>query len=312
MTFLQIFLVIILLLVVVYLLFASGTIKIASGVFLITLIGVIVGLAIGALVTVPLSRLANPYGQWLPLIANVFIVALVTNFFLTYRQSFSKYMEQFYNLLLSWTGRGGETGKSHGKEVILDTSAIIDGRVLEVARTGFLLNSRLLVPKFVLEELQRIADSEDDLKRARGRRGLDVLNQLGKEKDVKVVVLEETNDGIDVDAKIVKLAKERGARLMTVDFNLNKVAQIQNVVVLNVNELHDALRPVVLPGEIIEVKVIQEGKDHTQGVGYLEDGTMVVVENGRRLIGKEVEVVVTRMFQTAAGKMIFGAPKEEE
>jgi len=221
-------------------------------------------------------------------------------------------LEQLYQILTALAGRGGKEAstKLRGREVVLDTSAIIDGRVLEVAHTGFLLDSRLLVPKFVLEELQRIADSEDDLKRARGRRGLEILNQLGKEKEIKVKVIEEEVNGNDVDAKIVRLAKERGARLMTVDFNLNKVAQIQGVEVLNINELHDALRPVVLPGEILEVKIIQEGKDRTQGVGYLEDGTMVVVENGRRFLGKEIEIVVTRMFQTAAGKMIFGEPKE--
>jgi len=312
MFFLQILLLIVLVLLAVYLLFASGTIKVASGVFLVTLAGVIVGLSIGALVTVPLSRLADPYGQWLPLVVNVFIVALVTNFFYTQRRSFGRYLEQLYQLIVSLAARGGgEQSKVIGKEVLLDTSAIIDGRVLEVARTGFLLNSKLLVPKFVLEELQRIADSEDDLKRARGRRGLDVLNRLGKEKDVRVQVLEGETDGNDVDAKIVRLAKERKARLMTVDFNLNKVAQIQGVTVLNINELHDAMRPVVLPGEILEIKIIQEGKDKTQGVGYLEDGTMVVVESGRRFLGKEIEVVVTRMFQTAAGKMIFGVPREE-
>ncbi len=312
MTFLQILLLIVLALIFLYLLFTSGAIRITSGVFLTTLAGVIVGLAIGALVTVPLSRLSPPYNQWLPLIVNIFVVALVINIFYNQRQSLGRYLEQLYRAILALASRPGEqVGRSGPQEIVLDTSAIIDGRVLEVAQTGFLLGSRLLVPKFVLEELQKIADSEDDLKRARGRRGLEILNQLGKDKQVRVQVLEEVSSGNDVDTKIVKLAKERHARLMTVDFNLNKVAQIQGVQVLNVNELHDALRPVVLPGEVIETRIVQEGKDKTQGVGYLEDGTMVVVENGRRYLGCEVEVVVTRMFQTAAGKMIFGVPKEE-
>lgn len=310
---LQIFLLIILALIVVYLLFASGTIKVASGVFLVTLAGVIVGLAIGALITVPLSRLADPYGQWLPLIANVFIVALVTNFFYTQRGPFGRYLEQFYKFISSTVSRSEAVPQKEAvREIVIDTSVIIDGRILEVARTGFLLSDRLLVPRFVLEEMQHIADSEDDLKRARGRRGLDVLGQLRKESNVKVVIMDDEVPGNGVDTKVVALAKKRGAKLLTLDFNLNKVAQIQNVPVLNINELHDALRPVVLPGETLEIKVIQEGKDRTQGVGYLEDGTMVVIEGGRRFIGQEVEVVVTRMFQTAAGKMIFTVPKADD
>ena len=196
-----------------------------------------------------------------------------------------------------------------GEELFfVDTSAIIDGRIIDLCKTRF-LEGRLLIPRFVLRELQSVADSADPIKRNRGRRGLEVLNELRKQTHVEVRIHEEDVDTIaEVDAKLVRLAQLSGAKVITTDYNLNKVAQLQNVSVLNVNELAQALRPVVLPGEALEVKPIKEGKEPNQSVAYLEDGTMVVVESGRHLIGQPVRGVVTSVLQTAAGRMVFMRP----
>ena len=192
--------------------------------------------------------------------------------------------------------------------VVVDTSAIIDGRIADLCKTRF-LEGKLLVPRFVLQELQAVADSTDPLKRNRGRRGLDVLNSLRAQPHVDVRIHEEDIPGVvETDAKLVKVAQLLGAKVVTTDYNLNKVAQLQGVSVLNVNELAQALRPVMLPGEMLEVKPIKEGKEPHQSVAYLEDGTMVVVEQGRHLIGQTVSGVVTSVLQTAAGRMIFVRP----
>lgn len=189
--------------------------------------------------------------------------------------------------------------------VILDTSVIIDGRIGDIARTHF-LEGYLVVPKFVLEELQRIADSSDALKRAKGRRGLDILNALRKDEKITLKIHEEDfSEPADVDGKILKLAKLIDARVLTNDYNLNKVAQLQDITVLNLNDLTNALRPIVLPGEKLDVHLSKEGKEHDQALAYLPDGTMIVVEHGRRLIGQNTQVVVTSVLQTSAGKMIF-------
>jgi uncharacterized protein YacL len=189
--------------------------------------------------------------------------------------------------------------------VILDTSIIIDGRIVDICKTKF-LEGKLVVPRFVLKELQQIADSTDAMKRQRGRRGLEILNILRKEAGVDVTIQEEDiPETQEVDAKLVKLAKLLVGKILTVDFNLNRVATIQGIKVLNINELANALKPVVFPGETIRVKLIKEGKEHNQAVAYLEDGTMIVVEEGRKLIGQDVTVVVTSVLQTQAGRMIF-------
>ncbi len=194
---------------------------------------------------------------------------------------------------------------------ILDTSVIIDGRIADICRSGF-LEGTLVIPEFILEELRHIADSPDLLKRNRGRRGLDILNRIQKDLDVKVEILPQDYEDItEVDSKLVRLAKNIGGKILTNDFNLNKVAELQGVPVLNINELANAVKPVVLPGEEMYVKVIKEGKEHGQGVAYLDDGTMIVVDEGRRFIGDEVEVLVTSILQTAAGRMIFAKPKSE-
>ncbi|MFH1338933.1 MAG: PIN domain nuclease [Candidatus Omnitrophota bacterium] len=195
---------------------------------------------------------------------------------------------------------------------VLDTSVIIDGRISDVYKTGF-LDSKLVLPRFILRELQNIADSTDPIKRQRGRRGLEILNNLQKEAGVNVIINDEDFADIkDVDAKVVRLAKLLEAKILTVDFNLNRVASIQGVRVLNINELANALKPVVFPGEAMKIRLIREGKEYNQAVGYLDDGTMVVVEDARRMIGQEIKVVVTSVLQTQAGRMIFTRPERPE
>ncbi len=188
---------------------------------------------------------------------------------------------------------------------VLDTSVIIDGRISDICDSKF-ITGRFIIPRFVLKELQQIADSQDALKRNRGRRGLDVLNKMQKNPHIDIKIHEEDYPDIpDVDTKLVKLAKVLDARIFTNDYNLNKIAELQGVAVLNINELANALKPVMLPGEVIEVKIVKEGKEENQGVGYLDDGTMIVVEGGRWLIGQTKKVTVTSVLQTAAGRLIF-------
>lgn len=192
---------------------------------------------------------------------------------------------------------------------ILDTSVIIDGRIADIVKTGF-LEGILLIPSFVLEELRHIADSSDLLKRNRGRRGLDILNQISKETAIKVHIHEQDFDDInEVDSKLVRLGQVLESPLLTNDYNLNKVAELQGVMVLNINELANALKPIVLPGEEMLVQVMKEGKEPGQGVAYLDDGTMIVVDMGRRYMGQNITVLVTSVLQTAAGRMIFAKPK---
>lgn len=189
--------------------------------------------------------------------------------------------------------------------VLLDTSVIIDGRIADIIATKF-IDGKIVIPKFVLKELQQISDSSDSLKRNRGRRGLDILQKIRKSSDTDVKIEDEDFPDIaDVDAKLIKLAKILGAKVATNDYNLNKIAQLQDVAVLNINELANALKAVVLPGEVLDVKIIKEGKEFNQGVAYLEDGTMIVVDNTRNLIGQNVRAVVTSVLQTSAGRMIF-------
>ena len=189
---------------------------------------------------------------------------------------------------------------------ILDTSVIIDGRVADVCETGF-IDGILLIPQFVLRELQQVADSADSLKRNRGRRGLDILQRIQKMAGIEVQILEKDFPQIrEVDLKLIELAKELEAKIVTNDFNLNKIAQLQDVPVLNINELANSLKPVVLPGEVMKVFILKEGKEYNQGVAYLDDGTMVVVDNARKMIGKTIDTSVTSVLQTTAGKMIFG------
>ncbi|WAH35251.1 PIN/TRAM domain-containing protein [Alicyclobacillus dauci] len=198
---------------------------------------------------------------------------------------------------------------NHSMDKLLDTSVIIDGRIVELARTG-IIDGSLVVPSFVLYELQHLADSSNDLIRNRGRRGLDVLNTIQREQKVHVEIQEiDFEDVSEVDSKLIRLAKQRNATIFTNDFNLNKVCQVQGIPVLNMNDLANAIKQVILPGEELDVAVVKEGKEANQGVGYLEDGTMIVIEGGRRLIGTNVRIYVTSLLQTSSGRMVFAKPK---
>jgi uncharacterized protein YacL len=212
--------------------------------------------------------------------------------------------------LFDWSASSGQASYIDSK--ILDTSVLIDGRIVEIAEAGF-LDGRLLVPQFVLHELQTIADSSDSARRNRGRRGLDVVSQLQKTPDLFVEVIAQDFPNIrEVDLKLIQLAKSSVAKIVTNDFNLNKLAQVQGIRVLNINELANSVKPVVLPGEAMRVFILKEGKEHNQGVAYLDDGTMVVVDNARRLISKTIDITVTSVLQTTAGKMIFGKYDERQ
>lgn len=195
---------------------------------------------------------------------------------------------------------------------ILDTSVIIDGRIFDICRTGF-IEGPIIIPSFVLEELRHIADSSDSLKRNRGRRGLDVLNRIQKELDIEVGIYEDTSDdNTEVDVKLLKLGQKLGAKVVTNDYNLNKVAEFQGVAVLNINDLANAVKPVVLPGEEMLVQVIKDGKETGQGVAYLDDGTMIVIDGGKKHVGQSIDVLVTSVLQTSAGRMIFAKPKDAD
>lgn len=204
------------------------------------------------------------------------------------------------------------TAKGVKEDIVLfDTSVIIDGRVADICETSF-LGGRLYLPRFVLKELQLIADSSDPLKRNRGRRGLDILNRMQKSPTMEIKIHEtDYPDLTTVDAKLVRLSQDLGAKLLTNDYNLNKVAELQGVKVLNINELANAVKPIVIPGEMMQVRVLKEGKEYDQGVAYLDDGTMVVVDNGRRKIGQNVSVTITSVLQTQAGRMIFAKLSDE-
>lgn len=201
-----------------------------------------------------------------------------------------------------------EKTQAVGIPKILDTSVIIDGRIADICKTGF-IEGPLVIPEFVLEELQHIADSSDSLKRNRGRRGLDILRKIQQELDLEVIISDEKFADIqEVDSKLLKLTQKLQGKIITIDYNLNKVASVQGLDVLNINELANAVKPVVIPGENMEVTIVKEGKEANQGLAYLDDGTMIVVEQGKKYMNKKIEVVVTSVLQTAAGKMIFVRP----
>lgn len=270
------------------------------------MIGLVSGWVIALIISVPLLRI--PFvGDYLPIILGVILGYL--GLMVGLRKT-DDLPEAF-----SRTQRGNlksRTVDTDASPKILDTSVIIDGRISDITKSGF-LEGDLIVPGFVLEELQHIADSSDVLKRNRGRRGLDILNKIQKEPYSHVRIVEEDYADInEVDTKLVKLARDMGGKVVTNDYNLNKVCELQGVPVLNINELANAVKPVVLPGEELKVQVIKDGKEQGQGVGYLDDGTMIVVDGGRRYIGQTVAVLVTSVLQTAAGRMIFAKPKAME
>lgn len=287
----------------------SRIIKLSLRGLAVLLSGSIVGLLIGALISLPLGRLPDPLGSILPIVVSLLATLIMIRVFHYQEQAL---IQAFAVLPWATQPRPPKTAKGavSKQAILVDTSVIIDGRIADIAKAGF-VPGKMLVPRFVLAELQNIADSDDAMRRGRGRRGLEMLNQIQETPDIEMEVIEEDVSGIkEVDAKLVALGKKLGANILTTDYNLNRVAQIEGVRVLNINELSNAIRPVVLPGEEMTVKIVQTGKERNQGVGYLPDGTMIVVENGDKLIGTELSVEVTRVFQTVAGKMIFAAPKK--
>lgn len=220
--------------------------------------------------------------------------------------------EELLSLMPNYRAKHSKTSKKSEVPKILDTSVIIDGRILDICRTGF-IEGPLIIPSPVLEELRHIADSADGLKRNRGRRGLDILNKIQKEIDIEVRIWsKEIKDAKEVDVKLLVLARELGGKVVTNDYNLNKVAEFQGVSVLNINELANSVKPILLPGEELSILVSKAGKEHNQGIGYLDDGTMIVVENGRKFVDSTIDIVVTSVLQTAAGRMIFARPKSEQ
>ena len=272
-----------------------------------SIVGLVIGLVFAALLTFPLSLLPDPFGKVLP-----FVGVLLFGYFgvaiFVMRQNDLFNMFNMFNGRESVNRKDGSNNRgnpSENRTILLDTSVIIDGRIADIARTGFLPGS-LLIPRFVLNELQYIADSSDGLRRQRGRRGMEVLSQLQKEPSIPVRVSDIDVEGVhEVDDKLVILARQ------TNDYNLNRIAELQGVTILNVNELANAVKSVLLPGETLSIRVIQDGKELGQGVGYMDDGTMVVIENGRDYMNQETMVTVTKVLQTAAGRMIFARPEEQ-
>lgn len=273
-------------------------------------VGLISGLIISSLLTQLLPRTVPFLGDYLPLALTLLLTYVAVAVSVKKREDVAHLFQPARRGTgyqgFDWWGPVARPSQVK----ILDTSVIIDGRVADIVRTGF-LEGTLVIPEFVLRELQHIADSSDVLKRNRGRRGLDILKQMQKEGHARIEVVDRDFDDLtEVDAKLVRLAKLMDGQVITNDFNLNKVAELHGVPVLNINELANALKPVVLPGEEMTVHVIKDGKEQGQGVAYLDDGTMIVIDGGRRYIGQTVDVVVTSVLQTAAGRMIFAKPQE--
>lgn len=295
-------------------------------------IGLTVGLIISSLLAIPLAPLANlptNLGHILP-----FVVAVVLSF-LGITLAVQRKTDMVHLFQTGFLARRRERERDREEErerdrdkgskdrdkeraaqkppepqILLDTSAIIDGRIADISMTGFVYGT-LVVPQFVLNELQRIADSADTMRRNRGRRGLEMLNRLQKDTTVPIEIVDtDVEDIAEVDGKLVKLARIQHCPIITNDFNLNRVAELQGVKVLNINELANAVKPVLLPGEDLPIRIMQDGKELGQGVGYLDDGTMIVVEGGRQFMNMTVEVTVTRVLQTVAGRMIFAHPKQ--
>lgn len=287
--------------------------KLKANTFFIGVFAVVVGLLIGSLAYLPLSKLPGIYGVWIPVIFYAVMVVSAVWLFIsrkdTIEQTFGT-LSKAIRLLISLRPQLQGVHKHKEAEIMVDTSVLIDGRLPDIAATNF-LPGNLVVPKFILLELQNIADSDDRMRRTKGRRGLDTLEKLKKEHQLRVESTPEAlkEDRSPVDEKLIKMAKMFGAYVITNDFNLNKVAKVDGVRVLNINELSQALRPVLIPGEELTIEVIQMGKEKGQGVGYLSDGTMIVVERGDVLVGQTVRVEIKRVLQTTAGKMYFAILK---
>jgi uncharacterized protein YacL len=282
--------------------------ELSTAEFVAAVLGLLIGLLMGLLLGLPLSNFDAPLGTWLPLgVSLLFGLGMLgltvakREDLLTAAQAIGVFRPR--DLDAENDARRGEP------HIVVDTSAIIDGRIADIVESGFIYGT-LVVPRFVLEEIQHIADSSDAMRRNRGRRGLEILNRMQKEPATPVEIVDDAVPDVpEVDAKLVALALTRSRVILTNDFNLNRVAELQGVRVMNINSLANAVKPAVLPGEDLHVRVIQEGKEPGQGVGFLDDGTMIVVEGGARHIDRELDVSVTRVLQTVAGRMIFAQPR---
>ncbi|MEX2183392.1 MAG: PIN domain-containing protein [Chloroflexota bacterium] len=282
--------------------------ELSTAEFVTAVAGLLLGLLMGLLLGFPLGNINEPFGTWLPLGVSLFLGLGMLGLTVAKRKDLVVAAEAI-GLIRPATRDGDVNVRRGDPHIVVDTSAIIDGRIAEIVESGFIYGT-LVVPRFVLDELQHIADSSDTLRRNRGRRGLEILSRMQKEPGTPVEIVEDAiPDVAEVDAKLVALALMRSRVILTNDFNLNRVADLQGVRVMNINSLANAVKPAVLPGEELRVRVIQEGKESGQGVGFLDDGTMIVVEGGARHIDRELDVSVTRVLQTVAGRMIFAQPR---
>ncbi len=282
--------------------------ELSTAEFVTAVVGLLIGLLMGLLLGLPLALFPAPLGTWLPIGVSLFLGLGMLGLTVAKRDDLLLAAEAI-GLVRRPRPTGDKDAASGDPRIVVDTSAIIDGRIKDIVDSGFVYGT-LVVPKFVLEELQHIADSSDTLRRNRGRRGLEILAQMQKDSPTPIEIVDEPMAEIpEVDAKLVALARARSRAILTNDYNLNRVAELQGVRVLNVNSLANAVKPAVLPGEELRVRVIQEGKEAGQGVGFLDDGTMIVVEGGVRYIDKDLDVSVTRVLQTVAGRMIFAQPR---
>ena len=277
--------------------------------------GLLIGLIIAAFIGAPLSGI---FVGIHPAIGPIIFVLLELIAAILGAEIFVKKKEDISSTLLIFKRNNQRErekekksrGYAKGSAKVLDTSVIIDGRIFDLCQTGF-IEGTLVIPSFVLDELRHISDSSDSLKRNRGRRGLDILNKIQKELEIETEIWEgDFKEIAEVDSKLLKLAQKLNGKVITNDFNLNKVAEFQGVPVLNINDLANAIKPVLLPGEEMKIIVIKDGKESDQGIGYLDDGTMIVVEGGRKFIGEEIFIIVTSVLQTSAGRMIFAKPKD--
>jgi uncharacterized protein YacL len=282
--------------------------QLSTAEFVTAVLGLLIGLLMGLLLGLPLSNIGGVFGEWLPLGVSLSLGLGMLGLTVAKRADLTVAAEAI-GLLRRPVAEGERRTLAGEPHIVVDTSAIIDGRIAEIVESGFIYGT-LVIPRFVLDELQHIADSSDTLRRNRGRRGLEILSRMQRDARTPVEIADDRFPEIDeVDAKLVALAKERSRAILTNDFNLNRVAELQGVRVMNINSLANAVKAALLPGEDLRVRVIQEGKEAGQGVGFLDDGTMIVVEGGARFIDRDIDVAVTRVLQTVAGRMIFAQPR---
>lgn len=295
----------VLLVALVMMLLVRQFLRVSFPYFFMGILGLVIGLWIGSRLGTPFGSLPAPYGRFVPMAINIIIAVAIFDLFLAQARPIGQFFATLFELFHRWWSRVREAENLPRRELVVDTSALIDGRIEPIATARF-LTGKLVIPKFVLAELQAVADAADPGRRARGRRGLEVLASLQKLGSVEIELVDDFLLSRDpVDQKLIRLAKHRSASLLSVDYNLARVAQIEGIPVLNVNELATALRPQLLPGETLAVTIVAKGKEALQGIGYLPDGTMIVVEGGADHVGVTLTCEVVRLFQSTTGKMVF-------